>query len=96
MLVLGGNQHDTILIEYPEPTSKGVEYFVPIAYQKFAEKETRNSVGFGEASAIMASKCDRFGQFHSVKRRDDSHHLHDSPSRGYSIFYDSHQHQEPM
>src|SRR5450830_285246 len=39
MLVLGGNQHDTILIEYPDPTSKGVEYFVPIAYQKFAEKE---------------------------------------------------------
>ena len=39
MLVLGGNQRDTILIEYPDPTSKGVEYFVPIAYQKFAEKE---------------------------------------------------------
>ena len=39
MLVLGGNQHDAIRIQFPDPTSKGVEYFVPIAYQKFAEKE---------------------------------------------------------
>ena len=44
MLVLGGNQHNSILIEHPDPTSKGVEYFVPIAYLKFAEKELEKGV----------------------------------------------------
>jgi len=44
MVVLGGNQADTILFEHPDPLSKGVEYFVPIAYQKFAEKEQNNEL----------------------------------------------------
>jgi len=44
MLVLGGNQHNSIHIEHPDPTSKGVEYFVPIAYMKFAEKELEKGI----------------------------------------------------
>jgi len=69
MLVLGGNQHDTILIEYPDPTSKGVEYFVPIAYQKFAEKEQEKGLHevdiqsarkyFGEAIFISKSRDEK-------------------------------------
>lgn len=34
-----------------------------------AKNEKRNSVGFGEASAIMASKCDRFGTSGLLKGR---------------------------
>jgi len=44
MVVLGGNQADAIIFEHPDPLSKGVEYFVPIAYQKFAEKEQNNEL----------------------------------------------------
>jgi len=44
MLVLGGNQHNSIHIEHPDPTSKGVEYFVPIAYLKFAVKELEKGI----------------------------------------------------
>jgi len=66
MLVLGGNKHNSILIEHPEPTTKGVEYFVPIAYLKFERKELEKRVPeidiqsarsyFGEAIQIEISK----------------------------------------
>ncbi|MBC3863928.1 TIGR02594 family protein [Undibacterium jejuense] len=39
MVVLGGNQSDTILFEHPDSTYGGVSFYVPIAYQKFAEAE---------------------------------------------------------
>ncbi|MFZ6725329.1 hypothetical protein ACO0K2_07510 [Undibacterium sp. MH2W] len=65
MLVLGGNQHNSILIEHPDPTSKGVEYFVPIAYLKFAEKELEK--GIPEIDIQSARKF--FGEAISIQNR---------------------------